>query len=99
MRVSESMFFTARFARAAEFAEEKYVFFSADPRGICFAFHGAGRAEKKIMYALVIHKNHSMAIKRSKVYARSVRPSPIMSPYGHSEKKAGFVKDPAFDPR
>jgi len=51
MRVSESMLFTARFARAAEFAEEKYIFFSAE------------RAEKKIMYALVIRKNHSMVIK------------------------------------
>jgi len=37
MRVSESMLFTARFARAAEFAEEKYIFFSAE------------RAEKKIV--------------------------------------------------
>ena len=55
MRVSESMFFTARPAlsgtRAAEFAEEKYIFFSAE------------RAEKKMMYALVIRKNHSMVIK------------------------------------
>jgi hypothetical protein len=30
MRVSERMFFTARFARDAEFAERKYVFFSAE---------------------------------------------------------------------
>jgi len=45
------MFFTARFARDAEFAEGKYVFFSAE------------RAEKKIIYALVIGKNHSRAIK------------------------------------
>jgi len=35
MRVSESMFFTARFARDAGFTEGKYVFFSAE------------RAEKK----------------------------------------------------
>ena len=26
---------------------KKYYFFSADPRGIGSAFHGAGRAEKK----------------------------------------------------
>jgi len=66
MRVSESMFFTARPAlsgtRAAKFAEEKYIFFSADPGGIgsapekhtsCFtgqAFHRAeeGRKEKDV---------------------------------------------------
>jgi hypothetical protein len=47
MRVSERMFFTARFARDAEFAERKYIFFSADPRGIGYAFHRAGRPEKK----------------------------------------------------
>ncbi|MBL7175749.1 MAG: hypothetical protein ISS66_07990 [Desulfobacteraceae bacterium] len=41
------MFFTARFARDAGFAEEKYVFFSAE------------RAEKKKIYALVIDQNHS----------------------------------------
>ena len=29
-RVSERIFFTARFARDTEFAEEKYVFFSAE---------------------------------------------------------------------
>jgi len=40
-------FFTARFAQGAKFAEEKYIFFSADPRGIGFAFHRAGRAENK----------------------------------------------------
>jgi len=51
MRVSESMFFTARFARDTEFAEGKYVFFSAE------------RAEKKKIYALVISKNHSRTIK------------------------------------
>jgi len=36
------MFYTARFARDAGFAEEKYVFSSAE------------RAEKKKIYALVI---------------------------------------------
>jgi hypothetical protein len=51
MRVSESRFFTARFARDAEFAEEKFIFFSAE------------RAEKKMIYALVIRKSHSRAIK------------------------------------
>jgi len=35
------------FAQGAEVAEKKYHFFSADPRGIGFAFHRAGRAEKK----------------------------------------------------
>jgi hypothetical protein len=40
-------FFTARFAQGAEVAEKKYYFFSADPRGIGSAFHGAGTAEKK----------------------------------------------------
>jgi hypothetical protein len=35
MRVSERMFFTARFAKDAECAERKYIFFSAE------------RAEKK----------------------------------------------------
>jgi len=39
MRVGESVLFTARFARAAEFAEEIF-FFSAE------------RAEKKKIYAL-----------------------------------------------
>ena len=53
MRVSKSMFFTARFARDAGFAEEKYVFFSAE------------RAEKKEIYALAIGKNHSMANKNN----------------------------------
>jgi len=51
MRVSESRFFTARFARDAEFAEEKFIFFSAE------------RAEKKMIYALVIRKSHSRATK------------------------------------
>jgi hypothetical protein len=37
-------FFTARFAQGAKFAEEKYIFFSANPRGIGFAFH---RTENK----------------------------------------------------
>jgi hypothetical protein len=50
MRVSESRFFTARFARDAEFAEEKFIFFSAE------------RAEKKMIYALVTRKSHSRAI-------------------------------------
>jgi len=57
------MFFTARFARAAvadapkplwrrsEFAKEKYIFFSAE------------RAEKKMIYALVLRKSHSRAHK------------------------------------
>jgi len=40
-------FFTARFAQDAEVAKGKYYFFSADPRGIGSAFHGAGTAEKK----------------------------------------------------
>ena len=70
MRVSESIFFTARrsiaeipplrgFARAAvadapkplwrrsEFAEEKYIFFSADPGGIGSAFHRAEEGRKE----------------------------------------------------
>jgi hypothetical protein len=51
MRVSESMFYTARFARDAELAEEKLIFFSAE------------RAEKKMIYALVICKSHGRAIK------------------------------------
>jgi hypothetical protein len=51
MRVSESMFFNARFARDAGFAEAKYVFFSAE------------RAEKKKICALVIGQNHSEANK------------------------------------
>jgi membrane-bound inhibitor of C-type lysozyme len=46
------------FAQGAKFAEGKYIFFSADPRGIGFAFHRAGRAENKIR----LRKNHSMAI-------------------------------------
>jgi hypothetical protein len=50
MRVSESRFFTARFAKDAEFAEEKFIFFSAE------------RAEKKMIYAVVIRKSHSRAI-------------------------------------
>jgi len=46
MWVSGSIFFTARFAQGAKFAEEKYIFFSAK------------RAENKIC----LRKNHSMAI-------------------------------------
>jgi len=41
------IFFTARFARDAGFAKRTYIFFSADPRAIGFALHGAGRPEKK----------------------------------------------------
>jgi len=48
------IFFTARFAQGAKFAEEKYIFFSADPGGIGFAFHRAGRAENKYAYAKTI---------------------------------------------
>jgi hypothetical protein len=62
MRISESIFFTARwsiaeipplrgFARDAEFAEEKFIFFSDE------------RAEKKMIYALVLRKSHSRAHK------------------------------------
>ncbi len=51
MRVGESIFFTARFARDAEFAEEKFIFFSAE------------RAEKRMIYALVLQKSHSRAYK------------------------------------
>jgi len=50
MRVSEIVFFTARFAKVAEFAEEIF-FFSAE------------RAEKKKIYALVLSKRHSRVIK------------------------------------
>jgi len=50
MRVSESFLFTARFARAAEFAEEIF-FFSAE------------KAEKKKIYALKLSKKHSRVIK------------------------------------
>ena len=50
MRVSESVLFTARFAKVAEFAE-KIFFFSAE------------RAEKKKIYALVLSKRHSRVIK------------------------------------
>ena len=50
MRVSESVLFTARFARVAEFAEEIF-FFSAE------------RAEKKKIYALVVSKSPSRVIK------------------------------------
>jgi hypothetical protein len=41
LRVGERIFFTARFARDAEFAEGKYVFFSAE------------RPEKKKIYGMV----------------------------------------------
>ncbi|MBA7642879.1 hypothetical protein ES703_50588 [subsurface metagenome] len=46
------MFFTARFARDTEFAEKKYVFFSADPGGIGSAFHRAeeGRKENDLRF-------------------------------------------------
>jgi hypothetical protein len=50
MRVSESVFFTARFAKVAEFAEEIF-FFSAE------------RAEKKKIYALSLSKRYSRVIK------------------------------------
>ena len=50
MRVSESVLFTARFAKVAEFTEEIF-FFSAE------------RAEKKKIYTLVTHKCHSRVIK------------------------------------
>ncbi len=50
--------------RATEFAEEKYVFFSADPGGIGSAFHRAEEGRKeKLIYVLVIRKNHSRTIK------------------------------------
>ena len=58
-------FFTARFAQGAKFAEEKYIFFSADPRGIGFAFHRAGRAENKIR----LRKNHNM-VNSKHIYRR-----------------------------
>ncbi len=50
MRVTESIFFTARFAKDAEFAEENF-FFSAE------------RAEKKMIYALVLSNRHSREAK------------------------------------
>jgi len=50
MRVSESVLFTARFARVAESAEEIF-FFSAE------------RAEKKKIYALMLNKKHSRVTK------------------------------------
>jgi len=37
----------------AKFAKRKYVFFSGDPGGIGFAFHRAGRPEKKRSYSLM----------------------------------------------
>ena len=58
MRVSESVLFTARFARVAEFAEEIF-FFSAEPRELL----RDKRAEKKKIYALVLSKRHSRVIK------------------------------------
>jgi hypothetical protein len=50
LRVSESVLFTARFAKVAEFAEEIF-FFSAE------------RAEKKKIYALMLNKKHIRVIK------------------------------------
>jgi len=44
------VFFTARFAKVAEFAEEIFLF-------------SAERAEKKKIYALVLSKRHSRIIK------------------------------------
>jgi hypothetical protein len=58
MRVSESVLFTARFARVAEFAE-KIFFFSAEPRKL----QRDKRAEKKKTYALMLSKKHSRVIK------------------------------------
>jgi hypothetical protein len=36
------------FAQDAKFAKKRYIF-SADPRGIGFAFHRAGKAEKNML--------------------------------------------------
>ncbi|MFH1350330.1 MAG: hypothetical protein ABII26_05270, partial [Pseudomonadota bacterium] len=44
--------FTARFARAAEIAEYLFIVFSPDPRGIGFAFHGAGKGENTMNRSL-----------------------------------------------
>jgi hypothetical protein len=43
MRVSERVFFTARFAKDAESAKGNDFSIAVDPRAIGFALHGAGR--------------------------------------------------------
>jgi hypothetical protein len=54
MRVSEKMFLTARFARGAESAERKYLFFSADRR-----FSLCGRGQKRNVYRMVAIQGNS----------------------------------------